>query len=114
MAQYEVWCPACDVSFPPGTKRCLHCGGRTQNERPAADRGASKVFDFGSNGIGSNGIGSGAEHAAQEGFMEFSGGQPLEAEQESPRRRGLRAGMSIVWMVLLAAGYLWQNCVGGG
>ena len=36
-----------------------------------------------------------------------------EEEQETPRRRGLRAGMSMVWMVLLAAGYIWQNCAGG-
>ncbi|MFP6563192.1 MAG: hypothetical protein VCB78_09080 [Myxococcota bacterium] len=25
---YEVRCPSCDVSFAPGTRSCLHCGGR--------------------------------------------------------------------------------------
>jgi hypothetical protein len=24
---YEVRCPRCDVSFPVGTRRCIHCGG---------------------------------------------------------------------------------------
>ena len=26
---YEVRCAQCDVSFPVGTKVCIHCGGRT-------------------------------------------------------------------------------------
>jgi hypothetical protein len=25
---YEVRCYSCQCSFAPGTKRCLHCGGR--------------------------------------------------------------------------------------
>ena len=25
---YEVRCPSCRTSFPPETKRCIHCGGR--------------------------------------------------------------------------------------
>lgn len=24
---YEVRCPRCDVSFPIGTRKCVHCGG---------------------------------------------------------------------------------------
>ena len=27
--EFEVRCPSCDVSFPPETRSCLHCGGRT-------------------------------------------------------------------------------------
>jgi len=27
--KFEIRCPSCDVSFPPETRRCLHCGGRT-------------------------------------------------------------------------------------
>jgi len=26
---YEVRCPRCDVSFPVGTRKCIHCGGPT-------------------------------------------------------------------------------------
>jgi hypothetical protein len=30
---YEVYCNHCRVSFPVGTRRCLHCGGATSPER---------------------------------------------------------------------------------
>jgi ribosomal protein L37E len=29
----EVYCPRCSVSFPVGTRTCLHCGGRISRER---------------------------------------------------------------------------------
>lgn len=29
----EVRCHACDVSFPPGTKRCFHCGEKIGTPR---------------------------------------------------------------------------------
>ena len=32
----EAWCPSCRVTHPPGTRRCLHCGGPVLPERPAA------------------------------------------------------------------------------
>jgi hypothetical protein len=37
-------------------------------------------------------------------------GAALEPEEEPVRRSFLRAGMTIVWMVLLAAGYAWRAC----
>ena len=33
---HEAWCPSCRVTHPPGTRRCLHCGGPVLPERPAA------------------------------------------------------------------------------
>lgn len=30
---YEVRCAQCRVSFPVGTKRCLHCGGHLTRDR---------------------------------------------------------------------------------
>jgi hypothetical protein len=29
VSKYEVECPSCGVKYPPGQKRCVHCGGRT-------------------------------------------------------------------------------------
>ena len=26
---FEVRCPSCNVTFPVGTRQCIHCGGRT-------------------------------------------------------------------------------------
>jgi len=109
MKQYEVWCSRCQVSFPVGTKRCLHCGERTQKERIVPHS-------------------VGAPHYSIDGAPVFGevGGEPgpladlqedrfsVEEEEETPRRRGLRAAMSLVWMLLLAAGYLWQSCQGRG
>ena len=31
---YEIWCHSCNVTFPTGTKTCLHCGSRTRPDRP--------------------------------------------------------------------------------
>jgi hypothetical protein len=31
---YEVRCLGCNVSFPPGTRRCLHCGERIGRPAP--------------------------------------------------------------------------------
>ncbi len=31
-SKYEVRCPACNVSYPVGQKRCVHCGGRTDKK----------------------------------------------------------------------------------
>ena len=31
---YEVRCLHCNVSFPPGTRRCLHCGERIGRPPP--------------------------------------------------------------------------------
>jgi hypothetical protein len=30
---YEVYCARCRVTFPVGTKYCVHCGGRIGRER---------------------------------------------------------------------------------
>ena len=115
MSDYEVWCASCDVSFPVDSKRCLHCGGRTVADRPAKGLGGAPRFAMDSEAHLLAPIsGHGSGHADEE-LMPLSTEAALaEAEEEqSPRRRGLRAGMSVVWMVLLAAGYIWQNCAGG-
>ncbi len=33
---YEVYCFNCRVSFPVGTRRCIHCGGRIGRQRMEA------------------------------------------------------------------------------
>lgn len=101
MSLYEVWCGHCDVSFPVGTKKCMHCGGRVQRERPAK-HGMRVAFA------------SEPEHDESAFFDVSTGEEGVAEEEESPRRRWLRASMSLVWMVLLAAGYIWQNCAGSG
>ncbi len=43
---YEVRCARCDVSFPVGTKDCIHCGGPTGP--PGAEPSLSTAVDTGS------------------------------------------------------------------
>ena len=37
-------------------------------------------------------------------------GDPLEPGEEPTRRSLLRAGMTVMWMILLAGGYAWRAC----
>ena len=112
MSQYEVWCPSCEVSFPLGTKRCVHCGARTASDRPTKAARAAERYSVTQDLRGFSKRQQAAP--ADAAFVETADFQPVgqapEEEEEAPRRRGLRAGMSVVWMILLAAGYIWQNC----
>lgn len=113
MSQYEVWCNHCDVTYPPKTRRCMHCGGRTSPsrlQRSMRDSGLALRDDlppFLAAEVGSS----------QEALPPAVSPVALEdseaaLEAEPGRRSLLRAGMSVVWMILLAAGYLWKNCTG--
>jgi hypothetical protein len=100
---YEVWCHSCNVTFPIGSKTCLHCGSRTRPERP---HGANMRRR--------------SEHAVAPPLLFADEAQPLQDHlltlseveaQEAPAGRSLlRAGMTVVWMILLAAGYAWRAC----
>ena len=117
MSSYEVWCHSCNVTFPPEQKTCIHCGGRLRSESPRRGlRAARREPEF---------------VLTPQGFEEVPAGGPAEIEgplvagagpamsgtgpvDEEPVRRSLmRAGMTVVWMVLLAAGYAWRACSQG-
>lgn len=105
--QFEVWCSTCRVTFPPESKRCLHCGGRTTVGRiavPDVVTGDAFAFQMPSFGEAS----SNASPSPPMPPEEFTG------EEQPAGRSFLRAGMSVIWMVVLGAGYLWQSCTGGG
>lgn len=75
---YEVRCEHCDVSFPPGTRRCIHCGQRIG--RPRLLPGAGDI-------------------------QSFEGGEPYpeahEREEAEPTGgRGLRIGFTVLWLLL--------------
>jgi len=106
MPPYEVWCHACNVTFPPEQKRCLHCGARTRPDAPARGRRPQV-----------------RELTSAEQFAAYDETGPMtvipqyahppeamEADEEPVRRSLLRAGMTVLWMVLLAAGYAWRAC----
>lgn len=109
MPHYEVWCHSCNVTFPPGAKRCLHCGARTRPEqpRPSMRLGAQPQAEL----LAAIPLSYGNEAGtvtATPGLPVRGGG--VEPDREPTRRSLLRAGMTVMWMILLAAGYAWRAC----
>ena len=101
MALYEVRCHRCNVSFPPGTRVCLHCGGRTGESR--APVALTDISTF--------------ERVGNEESLrmdpEAAGEMPADDEVGSARRTVLGTIMNMLWVVLLIGGYLFHTCSGG-
>jgi hypothetical protein len=84
-APFEVYCDRCRVTFPVGTRRCVHCGGPTGG----APRRVAMRF---------------------EPVAEPEVAEP-EVEAELGRRR-MVSPMTLVWIVLIIAGYAIRACSG--
>ena len=82
---FEVYCHRCRVTFPLGTRTCLHCGGRLARERQAPSRFA----------------------APQELDPEA-----VLAEGEIPVRRAL-SPFTAIWVLLAIAATLYRACTAG-
>ena len=87
--QAEVYCNRCRVSFPVGSRRCLHCGARLERERIGAQLATLP--------------------AGFEPHLEEHLGEVLD--DEPPRRSGV-SPLTLVWIGLLLAGYLYRSCMG--
>ena len=79
----------------------MHCGRRTRPESPGWSPSA--------------GLEPGDSSMDWDGAMHVPPELPsseatTEPEEEPGRRSVLRAGMTVLWMVLLAAGYAWRAC----
>ena len=92
---FEVYCQNCQTSFAAGTKRCVHCGGRTGGARPVA----------------------GMAHPGQ---IQTRPGTapPLDAEieeaDEAPVEMSLgrRLGGLVIWVVLVLGATIMRLCEG--
>jgi hypothetical protein len=88
---FEVRCQSCDVSFPIGTKQCVHCGQKIGRPRFLA--------------LG----------ASEEGVPVLtSPAEVEEAEVETEPRGGrwLRAGFTIFWLLLAILSATARSCQG--
>ena len=103
MPQYEVWCHACNVTFPVGTRVCLHCGGRTRPEPPSFRRGVREPEIV----LADPRFAAGPQEMRG---LELPGQADESAEEEPGRRSMLRTAMTVLWMILLIAGYAWRTC----
>ena len=103
---YQVYCHSCNVTFPTGTKRCLHCGSRTRLEAPlggSLNRPATEMM--------AAPLDLANEVLAIRSLPNLPVSESaLEPEAVPARRSLLRAGMTVLWMILLAAGYAWRAC----
>lgn len=99
--EYEVRCHRCDVSFPLGTKRCFHCGGRT------GDASFEALTLRGDDGASPE-VRASAEPSIEE--------RANEADDELRRAGGAgrlaRSGTALVWILILAASFLTRLCQG--
>ncbi|MBW2385920.1 MAG: hypothetical protein JRG92_19985 [Deltaproteobacteria bacterium] len=97
ISPYEVRCSRCQVSFPPDTKRCMHCGGRTV---PTYIRVANGLTE------GREPIGEAHGHEVLVHPSERAGVEPIGVEQEVEGGRSglMRSAVTVVW-VLLAVGF---------
>ena len=111
MPVYEVWCHSCNVTFPPEARRCMHCGGRLQPDPPGRRLRDKAPREF---QLPPMGFGDAATLPRQSTVFGPAAGdpanEPIELEEEPVKRSLLRAGMTVLWMVLLAAGYAWRAC----
>ena len=118
---YEVRCHRCDVSFPVGTRRCIHCSGATAASDvplPAAIEtgatspwirtgGASSPDSGAAGGVGASGetIATGAPGPV--------GADGLEIPEEAAPSLGatlLRTFGSLFWVIALIAFSILRSC----
>jgi hypothetical protein len=89
---YEVYCNRCGVTFPVGTRRCVHCGGPTSRQRGGRAEGPLRI-----------------ELAELPGFEPEPG---LEEEEVIPRRRVL-SPIALLWVALAVSMTVYRACTGG-
>ena len=79
---HEVHCDRCRVSFPVGTRSCIHCGGAIGGKRRLPR------------------------------ILVPPGHEEVLVDEEPPNKRGMMSPVTIVWVLLLLGGYLYRSCGG--
>ncbi len=93
MSEFEVRCPRCRVSFPLGTRSCLHCGGRTRKATSPP-----QMLEM-------------AVSTAEEAPL-----PPVEGadeREESVRQSPFRMVTGFIWLALAVAGSMYRLCAAG-
>lgn len=97
ISQYEVSCPRCKVTFPIGTRSCIHCGGPTGPSALARPDGWISVRPAGPESVVSSGPAP----------------EPLEAELAEEVAGGqskARALMPLLWLALAIGFSVLRSC----
>jgi len=80
---YEVYCPRCNVTFPVGARRCIHCGGSLSRDRGQLVD-SPVTFDQGAGPV----------------------------EDEHPRTRPF-SPIVLIWVLLFVVGTIYRACSSG-
>lgn len=127
---YEVRCPRCDVSFPVGTRTCLHCGGPTGEAGPLFEMDDPAEYSMETGGEGytissSRPADAGAQRKEspfgvfeEAGiFQDDSRSEPAndrayqqDAEPPSFVQTLMRSAGSFIWIAVLIAFSLSRSC----
>ena len=110
-APFEVCCPRCEVTFPIGTKRCIHCGGRTVPSSRPGESGQIETLRRSEGGEASDPF----DWDSESGFdpAEYDGTErELEMDDESPPvgRTLARSLGGLVWVIALIVFSIARNC----
>jgi hypothetical protein len=103
-SQYEVRCPSCDVTFPIGTKKCMHCGGRTG---PSHIRVAERALPYSPIG-GGEAVGDAGSPPTHD--LEPLSQGSLHDDESAPRRGLLRSAGTLIWVLMLVGFSLMRAC----
>jgi hypothetical protein len=112
-AEFEVFCPRCGVTFPIGTKKCLHCGGRTA---PGHGRPAPPLYStLDSLDAQETAVDGGSTARPSEGLTPPPRLEELEheGEESAPRPGIMRIGSGLMWVILAIGFSLMRMCQEG-
>lgn len=93
---FEVRCQPCDVSFPVGTRMCIHCGER-----------------IGRGGLLRLGPLSDADGELRELGADEMPFEPEVEVEEPPRGRFARIGVTLVWLIVVVLSSIARSCQEG-
>lgn len=112
-ASFEAYCPNCEVSHPPATRVCIHCGGRVVHARP--EEAAIRM-----RGESAGGPPPDLKHDGTPFDLRDSEGTPHESEDDEAvdvvRRKGsgpLRFAISMLWIAVFIGASIYRSCVPG-
>ena len=109
----EDYCLHCEVTLPPRTPRCPHCGGPTHRDHPsrAATReagGLPRTSTGPPSGRGSHG----ASPTIPPGGLPApdGGGEEVAAETEEAPSLWRRAGVALLWALMAIGITVYRAC----
>jgi hypothetical protein len=115
---YEIRCEDCKVSFPPGTKTCIHCGSKLGRRLPVRRPVSPRPGALGRSQ--QQALIRGESETSEDFFpkslqeeLDLNRFDQPEEPDASNSRRALRVGVNVLWIVGAVLITVLQMCRGG-